>query len=198
MYEYLKDRYASKAADRQAELSHANVHSAESQVGGLHNEEHCYQRALDFLKTNEPEIRLDVQLSPNSDGLRSRCTRYMAMPDILEFNIRLLIAGSLSNTVPTALHSTSSIAKSVHQTLGRVNKGALCKHIIPRGDSEYSITDDEGSTSTKTPDGELNYLSDEGSSVLTFVIEVGLSEAYDQLRRDIKLWLSCCHASLSR
>ncbi|KAK9237138.1 hypothetical protein V1525DRAFT_442940 [Lipomyces kononenkoae] len=159
--------------------------------------EDSYRRALEFLKANEPEKRLDIRLSPNSFRLLVEQahtlygdTRYPRV-QYSAVDSRVII-----NTVPTALHSRSAAGlqalmwESVRTTLKRLNKGELCKRVIPIGDSEYSIVDDEGRTSIKTPDGGLTYVSDEGNSALTFIIEAGVSEAYEQLRRDIKLWLN--------
>ncbi|KAK9364605.1 hypothetical protein V1509DRAFT_678257 [Lipomyces kononenkoae] len=172
-----------------------------------------YQRALNFLLANEPEKRLDVRLSSKSfqllddqAGVLYGDAKYMT-PKLLKispFNIRPLTQGSLFNTIPTALHSGSAsglqdlISRSVRDTLIRLNKGELCDDVLVVGASEYSIVDDQGRISRKTPDGGLQYINKEGKNALTLIIEAGVSESYHQLKKDVKLWLNQfeCHTAV--
>ncbi|KAJ8099603.1 hypothetical protein POJ06DRAFT_281809 [Lipomyces tetrasporus] len=169
------------------------------------NEKGSYQRALNFLTANEPEKRLDVRLSPKSFQLLDEQAHALygdAKYPRLQYSAvdsRVII-----NTVPTALHSGSAsglqhlISRSVRNTLVRLNMDELCDDVLSVGDSEYSIVDDQGRTSIKTPDGGLKYSDEEGKEALTIVIEAGFSESYQELKKAIKLWLNQfeCHTAM--
>ncbi|KAK9491996.1 hypothetical protein V1508DRAFT_456537 [Lipomyces doorenjongii] len=170
----------------------------------LRDHEHeSYQCALDFLKANEPETRLDVRLSPNSFRLLDE-QAHALYGDAKYPRVQYSTVDSRVNTVPTALHSGSAsglqhlIIESLRDTLIRLNKWELCDDIFPMGDSEYSIVDDEGRNSIKTPDGGLMYINDEGNTALTLIIETGVAESYQQFKQDIKLWLNQfeCHTAM--
>ncbi|KAK9327615.1 hypothetical protein V1520DRAFT_314716 [Lipomyces starkeyi] len=164
----------------------------------LHDHQQAsYQRALNFLKVNEPERRLEVHLSPRSFQLLDEQAHALygdAKYPRLQYSA--IDSRVIIHTVPTALHSGSAsglqelISRSVEDTLIRLNKGELYDDILPVGDSEYSIVDDQGRTYRKTPDGGLKYINDEGKNALTLIIEAGVSESYQQLKKDVKLWLN--------
>ncbi|KAK9337490.1 hypothetical protein V1521DRAFT_461934 [Lipomyces starkeyi] len=146
-------------------------------------EQEFYQRALNFLKANEPEKRLDVRLSPNSFRLLDE-QAHALYGDSKYPRVQYSAVGSrvVINTLPTAQDSGSAsglqdlISKSVRDTLIRLNKWELCDDIFPIGDSEYSVGDNEGRNSINTPAGGLKYINDECNRALTL--------------RDIKLWLN--------
>ncbi|KAJ8098128.1 hypothetical protein POJ06DRAFT_292774 [Lipomyces tetrasporus] len=170
-----------------------------------HNEQASYQRALNFLMANEPEKRLDVCLSPKSfQFLDEQAHALYGDAKYPRVQYSALDSRVIITTIPTALHSRSAsglqglISRSVRDTLIRLNKGELSDDVVLVGDSEYSIVDDQGRFSRKTPDGGLTYSDEEGKEALTIVIEAGFSESYQQLKRDVKLWLNQfeCHTAM--
>ncbi|KAJ8097088.1 hypothetical protein POJ06DRAFT_262477 [Lipomyces tetrasporus] len=165
------------------------------------DEEASYQRALNFLKDNEPERRLDIRLSYQS--FRALEAQAHARYGDAKYP-RVEYSGPDSRvtiyTVPTELHGTSAtalqtaISYSVRDGLLRRNKQELLRRIIPIGESTISSLDDLGQGSTKTPDGGIRYIdSSTGRRELTLIIETGVSERYQQLRADINVWLSDIH-----
>ncbi|KAK9342486.1 hypothetical protein V1522DRAFT_373138 [Lipomyces starkeyi] len=169
------------------------------------NEQVSYQRALNFLKVNEPEKRLDIILSPKSFQLLDEQAHALygdAKYPRLQYSA--IDSRVIINTVPTALHSESAcglqelIFRSLRDTLIRLNKGDLCDDVLLVGDSDHSIVDEQGRNSRKTPDGGLQYINDEGKNALTLIIEAGFSESYQQLKKDVKLWLNQfeCHTAM--
>ncbi|KAK9327611.1 hypothetical protein V1520DRAFT_393749 [Lipomyces starkeyi] len=166
-----------------------------------------YQRALNFLKVNEPEKRLDISLSPKYFQLLDEQAHALygdAYDRYPRLQYSAIDSRVIINTVPTALHSESAcglqelIFRSVRDTLIRLNKGDLCDDVLLVGDSDHSIVDEQGRNSRKTPDGGLQYINDEGKNALTFIIEAGFSESYRQLKKDVKLWLNQfeCHTAM--
>ncbi|KAK9371558.1 uncharacterized protein V1513DRAFT_468337 [Lipomyces chichibuensis] len=162
-------------------------------------------RALNFLKVNEPETRLDISLSLKSFQLLDEQVHALygdAKYPRLQYSA--IDSRVIINTVPSALHSVSArgledlISLSVRDTLIRLNKGDLCNNVVLVGDSDCSIVDEQGRISRKTPDGGLQYMNDEGKNALTLIIEAGFSESYQQLKKDVKLWLNQfeCHTAM--
>ncbi|KAK9312510.1 hypothetical protein V1524DRAFT_418112 [Lipomyces starkeyi] len=134
----------------------------------LHDREQVsYHRALNFLKVNEPEKRVDVHL-------------WSKFFQLLDEQAQALYGDAKYMTLSYEDGSASGlqelISRFVHDTLIRLNKGELCDDILPVRDSQYSIVDDQGRTSRKTPDGGPQYLNDEGKNALTLIIEAGVSE----------------------
>ncbi|KAK9358460.1 hypothetical protein V1504DRAFT_493797 [Lipomyces starkeyi] len=152
------------------------------------DEEASYERALNFLTDNEPERRFDIPLSYRSfQALEEQAhtlygdTKYP----------RVEYDGSDSRvtiyTAPSALHGRSAealqlgITYSVRDELIRLNKQHLLNHIQPVGVSTQEIN--------KKPDGGFIYYHD-GRTLLTVIIEVGVSEGYRELQADIMLWMN--------
>ncbi|KAK9427398.1 hypothetical protein V1505DRAFT_380276 [Lipomyces doorenjongii] len=169
------------------------------------NEQVSYRRALNFLMANEPEKRLDVCLSPKSfQFLDEQAHSLYGDAKYPRVQYSAIDSRVIITTIPTALHSRSAsglqdlISRSVRDTLIRLNKGELCDDVLLVGDSEYSIVDDQGRVSRKTPDGGLTYSDEEGKEALTIVIEAGFSESYQQLKKNVKLWLNQfeCHTAM--
>ncbi|KAK9482702.1 hypothetical protein V1527DRAFT_379844, partial [Lipomyces starkeyi] len=97
-------------------------------------------------------------------------------------------------TIPTALHSVSAVGLqqcirvSIRDMLIRFDKKHLTSRIVPVGESTYSSVDDQGGRSTKTPDAGLQYDNGQRND-LFIIVEVGVSDGYQQLKADIELWL---------
>ncbi|KAK9388460.1 hypothetical protein V1515DRAFT_614518 [Lipomyces mesembrius] len=167
--------------------------------------EEILRRALNFLKANEPEKRLDVRLSPHSFQLLDEQVHALygdAKYPSLQYSA--IDSRVIINTVPTALHSGSAtglqdlIRQSVRDALIRLSRGELCDDVVPVGHCEYSIVDDQGRSSRKTPDGGLQYSDEEGQKALTLIIEAGVSESYQPLKTDVKLFRSPNEANNTR
>ncbi|KAK9237065.1 hypothetical protein V1525DRAFT_377924 [Lipomyces kononenkoae] len=159
-------------------------------------EQATYGRAWQFLRANEPGRRLDVHLSYTS--FRSLEEQAQVLYGDAKYP-RVEYSGTDCRvtiyTIPTALHGRSAAAledcirDSVRDILIQHNKRELVKYVQAVGESTYEFTDDQGRPSTKTPDGGIVYCRF-ARSELVIIIEVGVSEAYLQLKADIELWLN--------
>ncbi|KAK9329762.1 hypothetical protein V1520DRAFT_363255 [Lipomyces starkeyi] len=163
------------------------------------NEQASYERALNFLTANEPERRCDIRLSYIS--FQALEEQAQALYGHVKYP-RVEYAASDSRvtiyTAPSAFHGASAaslqlgIRDSVRDVLIRINKEQLLTHTILVGESTYESVDEQRRRSIKTPDGGLKYYSD-GCTVLTVIIEVGVSEGYRELQADIMLWMNEFH-----
>ncbi|KAK9485381.1 hypothetical protein V1527DRAFT_496701 [Lipomyces starkeyi] len=159
-------------------------------------EQVSYQRALNFLKANEPEKRLDIRLSYKSFQALEKQT--LALYDDEKYP-RVEYSATDSRvtfyTAPTALHGSSAvnlqqaISFAVYNVLVQHRKQELFERIVAVGESTYSSV---GRRSTKTPHAGLKYYYD-GGTVLTIIVEVGVSERCTQLNDDIMLWMNEFH-----
>ncbi|KAK9234730.1 hypothetical protein V1525DRAFT_428299 [Lipomyces kononenkoae] len=149
-----------------------------------------YLRALQFLQGNEAGRQLDVHLSYTSFRYLEEQAQVLCGDAKYPRTLRVTIY-----TIPTALHGEPApnielcIMYSVRDILIQHNKRELVKYIHAVGESTYMFTDDLGRPSSNTPDGGLKYYRF-GRSELVMIIEVGVSEAYLQLKADIELWLN--------
>ncbi|KAJ8103399.1 hypothetical protein POJ06DRAFT_272136 [Lipomyces tetrasporus] len=155
-----------------------------------------YQRALKFLRDNEPERRLDIQLSYENFGALEK-KAHVLYGDAKYPRVEYAASDSRVTiyTVPTALHSRSTvnlqeaIRDSVRDILIQHNKKESMRYILSVGETTVESANDQGTGSTKTPDAGL--LFDNGHRrALTLIIEAGVSEGYRALKRDIELWLN--------
>ncbi|KAK9244246.1 hypothetical protein V1506DRAFT_554842 [Lipomyces tetrasporus] len=160
------------------------------------DERPSYQRALKFLRDNEPERRLDIQLSYENFGALEK-KAHVLYGDAKYPRVEYAASDSRVTiyTVPTALHSRSAvnlqeaIRDSVRDILIQHNKKELMRYILSVGETTEESANDQGTGSTKTPDAGL--LFDNGHRrALTIIIEAGVSEGYRALKRDIELWLN--------
>ncbi|KAK9237783.1 hypothetical protein V1525DRAFT_388118 [Lipomyces kononenkoae] len=128
---------------------------------------------------NEPEKRLDIQLSyQNFIALNEQAHALYGDAKYPRVEYAASDSRVTIHTVPTALHSDSA-----H------NKQHLINYVLPVGDSTKESVNSQGMRSTKTPDAGLRF--DNGTCRgLTLIIEAGVSEGYPALKRDIELWLN--------
>ncbi|KAK9317060.1 hypothetical protein V1524DRAFT_424290 [Lipomyces starkeyi] len=163
------------------------------------DEEASYECALNFLTDNEPERRFDIRLSYRSfQALEEQA--HTLYGDAKYPRVEYDGSGSRVTiyTAPSSLHAGSSeglqlgIMYSVRDELIRLNKQHLLSHILPVGAATYESVDEQRRRSIKTPDGGLKYYSD-GRTLLTVIIEVGVSEGYRELQADIMLWMNEFH-----
>ncbi|KAK9247790.1 hypothetical protein V1506DRAFT_530680 [Lipomyces tetrasporus] len=162
-------------------------------------EDDSYQRALNFLKDNEPERRLDIRLS--HQAFRALEAQACGLYDGEKFP-RIDYSASDSRatiyTAPSVLHGSAAaavqtaISCSVLDGLLRHNKQELINCIMPLGASTYESVDEQGRGSTKTSDGGLKYHKN-GRKELVVMIQVGVSDGYSHLKSDIMVWLHEFH-----
>ncbi|KAK9386420.1 hypothetical protein V1515DRAFT_616432 [Lipomyces mesembrius] len=146
-------------------------------------EEDLYQRALDFLAANEPEQCLQVQLpfdkyeevERHAQSLYGEKNTTGAYPYVDCPNKSMAII----YTAPSPLHGMFSA--SFQSELYHV-----AKHLEHPPIDQFS--EDINSRILKVTDGGVIYTLN-NEDVLTVVIETGLSEKYDNLQNDAKLWL---------
>ncbi|KAK9358946.1 hypothetical protein V1504DRAFT_441734 [Lipomyces starkeyi] len=155
-----------------------------------------YQRALNFLRANEPERKLDIRLSYTSfETLEEQAFALYGDEKYARVEYSATDSRVTIHTIPTALHSSSAVALqqaisfSVYNVLVQHHKEELFGRLIPVGESTYRSIDDQGGRSTKIPDGGLQYATDERQE-LVLIIEAGVSEGYQHLKDDIDLWLT--------
>ncbi|KAK9372076.1 uncharacterized protein V1513DRAFT_474737 [Lipomyces chichibuensis] len=127
-----------------------------------------YQRALKFLIDNEPEKRLDIQLSYQN---------FIALEEQAPLHSQ------------SAVNLEIAIRDSILKVLVQQNKEELIDYIVAVGESTQESVNDQGTGSTKTPDGGLLFYNNKRSA-LTLIIKAGVSEGYRALKRDIELWLN--------
>ncbi|KAK9366633.1 hypothetical protein V1509DRAFT_654540 [Lipomyces kononenkoae] len=154
-----------------------------------------YQRAVNFLTTNEPERRLDLYVSYKSfQSLEDKARALYGDAKYPRVEYSALDSRVIIHTIPTALHNSSAVGlqmcikESIRDTLIRLDKKHLHSHILPIGASKYSSVDDQRRRSTKTPDAGLKYDNCQLNDLL-IVVEAGVSDGYQQLKADIELWL---------
>ncbi|KAK9357938.1 hypothetical protein V1504DRAFT_488651 [Lipomyces starkeyi] len=170
--------------------------SISSEMATSDNEQSSYQRALNFLTANEPEKRLDIRLSYKSfKALEEQALALYGDEKYPRVEYSATDSRVTIYTAPTALHGSSAvnlqqaISFAVYNVLVQNRKQELFERIVDVGESTYSSVDEQGRRSTKTPDAGLKYYYD-GGTVLTIIMEVGVSEEYTQLKADIMLWMN--------
>ncbi|KAK9357949.1 hypothetical protein V1504DRAFT_322751 [Lipomyces starkeyi] len=198
--EEYKGRTRSRARTSVVAPTFAMSKSMSSEMALRDDVEASYQRALNFLTVNEPERRLDICLSYKYFlSLEEQAHALYGDAKYPRVEYSATDSRVTIYTAPTALHSSSAVALqqaisfSLHDILVQHGKQELFERIVPVGESTYESVDDQGSGSTKTPDGGLQYYWN-GRTILTVVIEAGFSEGYSQLRDDIMVWLNEMHS----
>ncbi|KAK9311754.1 hypothetical protein V1524DRAFT_473145 [Lipomyces starkeyi] len=170
--------------------------SISSEMATSDNEQISYQRALNFLMANKPEKRLDIRLSYKSfKALEEQALALYGDEKYPRVEYSATDSRVTIYTAPTALHGSSAvnlqqaISFAVYNVLVQHRKQELFERIVAVGESTYSSVDEQGRRSTKTPDAGLKYYYD-GGTVLTIIMQVGVSEGYTQLKADIMLWMN--------
>ncbi|KAK9241749.1 hypothetical protein V1506DRAFT_481113 [Lipomyces tetrasporus] len=165
-----------------------------------HPEGDQYQRALDFLSANEPEQCLRVQLTidkyeelvRHAENLYGE-KKYPYVdycPDtsmVIIYTAPSSLHGMVSAHLPHLIQQSAEIALTQH------NKPDLAKRLMSLGESsDRPSFGGYDSRVSKTPDGGLIYTFN-NEDVLALVIETGLTEDYQKLQKDIRLWLHGMH-----
>ncbi|KAJ8103091.1 hypothetical protein POJ06DRAFT_236030 [Lipomyces tetrasporus] len=151
-----------------------------------------YIRALNILKSNPPEQRLDIQL-PHAKYLRLEKAFFKLYPESLELRYPSLSYNSFTETVtvvtcPGFIHQSAAL-----ELFFRIYEGAtqylltcrqeLASTILPYGSTTTDDFEGAFEWSTKQADGGVRYTSTDGDKV-TLIVEVGFSEEYTSLCRD--------------
>ncbi|KAK9430980.1 hypothetical protein V1505DRAFT_399808 [Lipomyces doorenjongii] len=149
--------------------------SISSEMATSGNEQVSYRRALNFLTANEPEKRLDIRLS------------YKSFRALEEQALTLYGDKRSLSTRPQPRcmviqqsNLQQAISFAVYNILVQHQKQELFERIVAVR------------RSTKIPDAGLLYYYD-GGTVLTIIMEVGVSEGYTHLNADILLWMNEFH-----
>ncbi|KAK9319822.1 hypothetical protein V1517DRAFT_26963 [Lipomyces orientalis] len=155
-----------------------------------------YNRALNFLKSNPPEGRLDVQL-PRTKYLQLEKAFLKLYPESLELRYPSLSYNSFTETVtvvtcPGNIHESAVldlICPIVTDARQYLSTDSLASRIIHYGSTTTSNFEGEFEGSTKQPDGGVRYSSLDGDKV-TVVLEAGFSEDYNSLCRSKDMWIN--------
>ncbi|KAJ8103339.1 hypothetical protein POJ06DRAFT_299584 [Lipomyces tetrasporus] len=154
-----------------------------------------YNRALNLLKSNPPEGRLDIQL-PHAKYLQLEKAFFKLYPESLELRYPSLSYDSFTETVtvvtcPANIHESAALdicpkiveyARAYLSTYGRESA------IQYYGSTTTDDFEGEFEGSTKQPDGGVRYSYLDGNKV-TVVLEAGFSEDYNSLCRSKNLWI---------
>ncbi|KAK9246927.1 hypothetical protein V1506DRAFT_533617 [Lipomyces tetrasporus] len=160
-----------------------------------------YAKALDLLKKNPPEQRIDIHL-PYSLYLKleESWSRFKVEANILEdqkyprlsYNPVEQIATVV--TIQRALHEVAAIefgyliTRRVREYLGN-HKPDEEWRIFGSGSTTRKSSLGKYAKSSKEPDGSFMYADKDHGRVLQLVTEVGLSEHYAALLRDKDMWI---------
>ncbi|KAK9357714.1 hypothetical protein V1504DRAFT_463612 [Lipomyces starkeyi] len=163
---------------------------------GSDSEQELYKRALEFLKANEPEGWLDIQLSYSSFEELVEKARKLYGDNKIYPRVEYSCEDSTVTiyTAQSALHAQATnilqrwIDEWSRAELVNHEKQELCRRFSPASGRTYNSLNPNFKGSTKVPDGGLVYEKEHVQTV-TVVIEVGVSEAYERLRKDIELWM---------
>ncbi|KAK9495396.1 hypothetical protein V1508DRAFT_402002 [Lipomyces doorenjongii] len=170
----------------------------------LEDTEDQYQRALNFLVTNEPEQCLEVQLPLHK---YEELERYA---DSLYGEIKYPYVDYNTNTstvtiytAPAPLHGMVSaqlqylIHRGAEMALIQHNKPEIARRLHAYGESsDRPVFGGYNSRISKVPDGGLVYFLTR-EEVLTVAIETGLSEKYEKLQKDAYLWVKGAHCQMA-
>ncbi|KAK9321773.1 hypothetical protein V1517DRAFT_325615 [Lipomyces orientalis] len=160
-----------------------------------------YAKALDLLKKNPPEQRIDFQL-PYSRYMKlvESWSRFKVEANILEdpkyprlsYNPVEQIATVV--TIQRALHEMAAvefgflITLLVREYLGN-HKPDEKRRILTSGSTTRTGTHGKYAKSSNEPDGSFMYADKDHGRVLQLVTEVGFSEHYAALLRDKDMWI---------
>ncbi|KAK9250430.1 hypothetical protein V1507DRAFT_467579 [Lipomyces tetrasporus] len=175
----------------------ANTSQAAMGVEGAaksQNKEYKDQAVCHTSVVLQTSMSLEMPLRHNEQASYQRALNFL-MANEPEKRLDVCLSPKSFQFLDEQAHALYGDAKYIHINLLR---GELSDDVVLVGDSEYSIVDDQGRFSRKTPDGGLTYSDEEGKEALTIVIEAGFSESYQQLKRDVKLWLNQfeCHTAM--
>ncbi|KAK9244028.1 hypothetical protein V1506DRAFT_542712 [Lipomyces tetrasporus] len=154
-----------------------------------------YNRALNLLKSNPPEGRLDIQLS-HAKYLQLEKAFFKLYPESLELRYPSLSYDSFTETVtvvtcPANIHESAAldicpkIVEYACDYLSTYGRGSAIQY--------YGSTTTNGfggafEGSTKQPDGGVRYGFLDGDKIAV-VLEAGFSEDYTSLCRSKDMWI---------
>ncbi|KAK9319824.1 hypothetical protein V1517DRAFT_376163 [Lipomyces orientalis] len=155
-----------------------------------------YNRALNFLKSNPPEGRLDVQL-PRTKYLQLEKAFLKLYPESLELRYPSLSYDSFTETVtvvtcPGNIHESAALGllnPMVADAEQYLSTHSLASRILDYGSTTTKNFEGEFEGSTKQPDGGVRYKYLDGNKV-TVVLEAGFSEDYNSLCRSKDMWIN--------
>ncbi|KAK9489273.1 hypothetical protein V1508DRAFT_445674 [Lipomyces doorenjongii] len=167
-------------------------------------EEDLFQHALDFLADNEPEQCLRAQLPLDKyEELQRHAESLYGEKKYPYVDYCSNTSTVIIYTAPSPLHGMfsaslqSELYRVARNELIRLNKPELARKLKAFGESsDRPIFGGYNSRISKVPDGGLIYRLDH-ENVLTVVIETGLSETYEKLQNDAKLWLDGSHCQMA-
>ncbi|KAJ8103101.1 hypothetical protein POJ06DRAFT_62819 [Lipomyces tetrasporus] len=156
-----------------------------------------YNRALNLLKSNPPEGRLDIQLS-HAKYLQLEKAFFKLYPESLELRYPSLSYDSFTETVtvvtcPGDIHESAALGllgpifEDATQYLSSYSED-LASTIRYYGSTTTRDFEGEFEGSRKQPDGGVRYKYLDGNKV-TVVLEAGFSEDYDSLCRSKDMWI---------
>ncbi|KAJ8096777.1 hypothetical protein POJ06DRAFT_44226 [Lipomyces tetrasporus] len=154
-----------------------------------------YNRALNLLKSNPPEGRLDIQLS-HAKYLQLENAFFKLYPESLELRYPSLSYDSFTETVtvvtcPGNIHESAAIdllGPIVAHAEEYLSTYSLASRIGSYGSTTTDDFEGEFEGSTKQPDGGVRY-SDLDDDKVTVVLEAGFSEDYNSLCRSKNMWI---------
>ncbi|KAK9257641.1 hypothetical protein V1519DRAFT_477627, partial [Lipomyces tetrasporus] len=154
-----------------------------------------YNRALNLLKSNPPEGRLDIQLS-HAKYLQLENAFFKLYPESLELRYPSLSYDSFTETVtvvtcPGNIHESAAldlIGPIVAHAEEYLSTYSLASRIGSYGSTTTDDFEGESEGSTKQPDGGVRYSHLDGNKV-TVVLEAGFSEDYNSLCRSKNMWI---------
>ncbi|KAK9327976.1 hypothetical protein V1520DRAFT_314022 [Lipomyces starkeyi] len=170
------------------------------------NEMSNYAKALQLLKNNPPEQRLDVHLPYSMYlDLQKSWSKFKEKMDIpedqryprLSYNSLDQVATVV--TMQRALHEVaaskfhSEIVVSLHEYLA-IHWPQGLDRIVETGSTTMKSIHGKYTKSSKEPDGSFFYEDDDAGPVLRVVIEAGHSEHYGKLLRDKDMWMKGMNA----
>ncbi|KAK9482646.1 hypothetical protein V1527DRAFT_447029 [Lipomyces starkeyi] len=167
-------------------------------------EEELFQHALDFLGDNEPEQCLRVQLPLDKyEELQRHAESLYGEKKYPYVDYCSNTSTVIIYTTPSPLHGmfSASLQSELYHVarneLIRLSKPELARKLKAFGESsKRPIFGGYNSRISKVPDGGLIYTLTR-QDVLTVVIETGLSETYEKLQNDAKLWLEGAHCQMA-
>ncbi|KAJ8097983.1 hypothetical protein POJ06DRAFT_26405 [Lipomyces tetrasporus] len=163
-----------------------------------------FDKALDLLKSNPPEQRLDIQM-PYSQFLEldeswSKIKSELFLDDK---SYPRLSYNSVTETVtvvtiPKSLHEVAA-SELRHQAMNSIEE-YLSHHspesigrIVDAGSSDVRGSGGGYEHSVKQADGLFQYIGG-GARLATVAFEVGFSQNYDSLLANKDMWIQGCHA----
>ncbi|KAK9238028.1 hypothetical protein V1525DRAFT_402227 [Lipomyces kononenkoae] len=163
-----------------------------------------FDKALNLLKSNSPEQRLDIQM-PYSQFLEldESWSKIKSELSLDEKSYPRLSYNSVTETVtvvtiPKNLHEVAAsevrhqIMKSIEEYLSHQSPESIGR-IVDTGSSDVRGSGGDYEHSVKQADGLFQYIGG-GADLVTVAFEIGFSQNYDSLLANKDMWIQGCHA----